>query len=212
MAWWIGPFPPRTTLSTACVSRTRSRSSESLRRVNFPTWLRIWVHHSVSSTDRSLGSPSASYGRLFSARGFPHSQVGILRDLPSASASSKITKDDITVLQWSNCAAWQSHPLWGPLVSTAQKVEESQLKSKIPRGKQKIYGRNNLFWGLFGYMLTVAGRPTPTSAFSIPAAEFRCWSDFLSIFRFPLNAEFTCIQKQAPHLTWYKYKFQDIGF
>lgn len=58
-------FPPRTTLSTACVSRTRSRSSESLRRVNFPTWLRIWVHHSVSSTDRSLGSPSASYGRLF---------------------------------------------------------------------------------------------------------------------------------------------------
>jgi len=39
----------------------------------------------------------------------------------------------------------------------------------------------------------VAGRPATPSAFSISGDDDMCWRDFLNIFLFPLNAEFTCL-------------------
>ena len=42
-------------------------------------------------------------------------------------------------------------------------------------------------------ILTVAERPSFTRASSVTTDVHMCWSDFLNIFRFPLNAEFTLV-------------------
>lgn len=62
----------------------------------------------------------------------------------------------------------------------------NQIKIKNPFGQVRLWKK---------VQLTVGERLAADRAASISVEEHMCWSDFLNILRFPLNAEFTSINK-----------------